>query len=1276
MRRSPLESVVAPLSLALLAGSASGQVQQFADWQPISGNNWTTLANWNSPIAGTFPDNTLADTYAVNISGPICVMNTSPTIDKIDVQTGGLLRFPNNQTLTIISAPLPIMGGPASGTFGINGGTVEMNSIGNNTDLRFVGGAGTEAAIGGGNAGGRLEMSDNTQNRIFSDGGRLVLNAGLTIEGAGQIGLDVTEIHLNDTSVIRANLPSEMILDPNGAGFLNNAFLIAENGGTMTLRAGPFTNNGVIIPNTPDATVKLDGADITGGQVGGGTGLFQLDGGSVSGTTLVIGGGAGQGGTGLVSADTTIGDLTVNQNASLDMNNNVSGLRGSGMWNNMGVIRMNSIGNNTDIVLNADITLVGAGTIDTSPASSNRFYGATGAERLNNVNNTIRGGGQLGTNQMRLTNTGTIDADQPGATLEVNLTGHDSINLGTMQASNQGILELVSDTIDMSGGGGARLVQALNDSVVRLEAVRLIGGTLNTEGTGQIVIVGGAARVDGVTNTGLIRLPNNTTLSTAGQILNNGTIAQESIGNNTDLLAVENTTYNGGGRIRMVNQDTNRIRPGNDGVTIVSGTMHAITGTGNWGVNTGTLVNNGLVSADEGTDTLAVDPGISATNNGVMEATGSARLELRSGPFDNTFGMVQGVDDAEVRLTGSCEVTGGDVFVVDTARLRMSGGSILGTMPFVGPTADALIDASGGGWDDGFTNQGVINISNNVSFDVGFLGVNNGVIEMNSIGNTTAFTLVSDLILTGGGEVRMNTSTANRWFSSGGTFRLTNENNTIRGVGQIGNNAMTLTNQGLIEADDPANTLNIDLAGDNSFNDGVYQASNGATLTLRTDSHDQSGGGTIRALDGSTVSYQNAVNIIGGTLESVGTGTHSIQSGTALFTNVTNDGLVFIDNNLRLDLNDSFINNGTVRLRTVGNNTDLVATNDTTISGTGEIVMGDIASNCRIRPVNADTTLTIEGNTIRGRGNIGANTGTVINRGTIDADNVASLDIDPGVLFRNEAGGLLTCSNTGTLRILAGEFENDGGTIEVPGGRVITRTGQLDQNGGLVRVNGLLDIIGANFQQRGGDTVIDGLLRTEEGRGVISVGGTLRGSGLVDGLLNLSAGSVRPGGAPTEGFVDDLSFTGDVFLFTNGRFEPSVVNDSLSTSLFAGGEANLGGTLDVQFDGFVPALGERFVVLTAGAGINGTFETVTATGLPVGLTVGAFYFPDRVEIAARCSADVNGDGLVTPADFTAWLAFFGDPGLPGSERADVNGDGLISPADFTAWLAAFSAPCP
>lgn len=70
-----------------------------------------------------------------------------------------------------------------------------------------------------------------------------------------------------------------------------------------------------------------------------------------------------------------------------------------------------------------------------------------------------------------------------------------------------------------------------------------------------------------------------------------------------------------------------------------------------------------------------------------------------------------------------------------------------------------------------------------------------------------------------------------------------------------------------------------------------------------------------------------------------------------------------------------------------------------------------------------------------------------------------------------------------------------------------------------------------------------------------------------------------------------------------------------------------------------------------------------------GDTAGAAYVVSVPSEA--CPADTNGDGLVSPADFNAWiLAFNGQ--LP---ACDQNGDGLCAPADFNAWILNYNAGC-
>ncbi len=57
--------------------------------------------------------------------------------------------------------------------------------------------------------------------------------------------------------------------------------------------------------------------------------------------------------------------------------------------------------------------------------------------------------------------------------------------------------------------------------------------------------------------------------------------------------------------------------------------------------------------------------------------------------------------------------------------------------------------------------------------------------------------------------------------------------------------------------------------------------------------------------------------------------------------------------------------------------------------------------------------------------------------------------------------------------------------------------------------------------------------------------------------------------------------------------------------------------------------------------------------------------------APDCPADINGDGMLSGADFTAWIIAYNN----NDPVADVNRDGRITPADFNAWIIAYYAGC-
>ena len=110
------------------------------------------------------------------------------------------------------------------------------------------------------------------------------------------------------------------------------------------------------------------------------------------------------------------------------------------------------------------------------------------------------------------------------------------------------------------------------------------------------------------------------------------------------------------------------------------------------------------------------------------------------------------------------------------------------------------------------------------------------------------------------------------------------------------------------------------------------------------------------------------------------------------------------------------------------------------------------------------------------------------------------------------------------------------------------------------------------------------------GIGRITVDGdyTQSGVGRVNGVLLIGLGG------PNVGEFDTLHMTDD---------------------------AALAGRLSVRaVDGFVPAFGDRFTILTCDGTITGTFDRVIVRDLPYGSALDVFYNPNSVEIEIIDSA--------------------------------------------------------
>lgn len=98
----------------------------------------------------------------------------------------------------------------------------------------------------------------------------------------------------------------------------------------------------------------------------------------------------------------------------------------------------------------------------------------------------------------------------------------------------------------------------------------------------------------------------------------------------------------------------------------------------------------------------------------------------------------------------------------------------------------------------------------------------------------------------------------------------------------------------------------------------------------------------------------------------------------------------------------------------------------------------------------------------------------------------------------------------------------------------------------------------------------------------------------------------------------------------------------------------------------------RFRIIQANAGATGTDQvtfSITSNGLTdTGVATISFFDPD----AQPCKADANFDGLLTAADFSAWVQAYNFNIV---FIADQNGDGFVTPADFSAWVGNFNTGC-
>ncbi|MFZ0816799.1 MAG: S-layer family protein [Candidatus Sulfotelmatobacter sp.] len=994
-------------------------------WTGTAGDgNWGTAGNWSLGTAPTSSNAVvIGGTNTVNVNGADVAgtLTLSTTHDTLAIENNTNLTVDGNIT---------------------NNGAITLNSINNGTDL-IIGASSTLSGTG------TITMSNNGNNFIYGAAGTdvLTVGSGQNISGAGNIGNN--SMALSNAGIINATQPNALYIDTSN-GTTNTGTLEATAGGTLIL----YGQNDNSVPNT---------INNAGGTISAGAGsTVQLTNG-----IIISGGTLNTSGTGLVetlNGTATLENVTNAGNYVLT-NNTQNTLVGT--ITNNGNISMTSINNGTYFLLSGNVTLSGTGTLTMSNNGNNIIEGVSGAGTevlTNNIN--ISGAGNIGNSQTILVNSssGVINANQP-TTLTIAPTTSSTAgvtNTGLMEATAGGTLGLNNGTYINAVGSTQGKILANGGTVNLNNGATIVGGTLQSENGGSIQNTGVAA-LNGSTSAGAVTLvagtalavQNNTTLGIQGSIVNNGTLSLNSINNSTYLevlgAAGSSATLSGTGTLTMSNNGNNGIY-GANGSNIFTN-EETIQGSGDIGVNSLTFVNKGTVNANQ-SNALVIQTSNGTTNTGTLEATTTGTLTLSANSITNTGGKIEALgatgngNGATVNLQNGIVITGGTLT-----------SNAFGAFNEVNTATLSGLTITAG------TN---VNIENNTALTLQGTIVNSGKINLNSINNNTDLVMNGNVSLNGTGTVNMSNNGNNFIYGAVGADVLTvASTQTIQGAGNVGDNQMTLVNNGTIDGNLPT-TLYVQASG-GTTNTGTLEATAGGSLSLYGNTVTNTGAGKVVAGSGSTVNLEGNVTVVGGSLTGTGTYVVNGQGGYATLSGLTNASTIQINNNNELNLVGTIVNNGSIQENSSNNNTDLIMQGNVALNGTGTVTMSNNGNNFIYGAAGTDILTVASTQTIQGAGNIGSNQMTLVNNGTIDGNVSNALTIQPsgGTTNTNTleatAGGTLTIygntvTNTGAGKIIAGSGStvNLEANVTVAGGS-LTGTGTFVENGvgGYATLSGL-----------------------------------------------------------------------------------------------------------------------------------------------------------------------------------------------------------------------------
>ncbi len=810
-----------------------------------------------------------------------------------------------------------------------------------------------------------------------------------------------------------------------------------------------------------------------------------------------------------------------------------------------------------------------------------------------------------------------------GSTLNVggNLTTSGYMQIGiaarggqTSAASTVNVTgAFITDNLYMSGGGtpgATALVNVGGAAPSTLTGTYLLqgntGGAAIEFGSGGITQIGVSLTLDGAnalmelsgqtgtnsaltglttilsTNTGSsgplgLSLYNGAVVSTSGNLTNSAYLNVDSLQSGEDQnISFGGSTLNVGGSLT----NNGDIQIGNGGMNAPS----TVNVTGTFDNTGGILMYGGYTSGNQ--STMTVGGAAPSTLTGTYTLTGNAggaALNFGSG------GIVQiGDGSPNSGNSGSLTIDGSNAFIEVAGA---SGNSAL---------TDLTTIASNGSLD--LLNGAVVSTSRDLTNN-GFLYVDQGGSTLNVGGN-----------LTNNGGIRIG----NAGMNASSTVNVAGSFN------NVGSRIVSLFGGGFPSGGQ------LQIFGGNAAGAETLLNISGAAPSILTGVND-----LIGSTGGAVIEYG------GGAITQIGDGgTHS-------------GSLAIVGSNAFVEVGPTNSNSALTGLTTIANNGALVLQDgaavitSTALRNSGSIYMdlGGIAGTSSTLTIGGDLT---NSGFISVSGNYNAfdalsaiavtNNGTVfVAFGKLTADQLytqtagattvngslqaGEVDIEAGSL-KAQAGNIgvggAPSAVRGSLTVVSPGVVRDNGNITIG----YTFDGGVGTNAGSVDIGsaGTLSLLGRGvYTQTAGTTDVDGTLISPT---VTLNGGTLTGTGTVQGSVSNTGGMVEGGDDPAAG---TLTVTGNYTQGAGGMLMADINGGTAGNPttgwdvLDIGGSASLGGMLDISLNNsFLPTNGEMFQILDATGGLGGTtFASLTgSTSFGSGGSWDVLYGADTVTLEA------------------------------------------------------------